>query len=129
MIFFIIAAGFGVLWASKKGHINLSYLLGPCGFKQRYHLPCPGCGWTHAAEMFVTGYFWQAFLIQPAAGLFCTVSAIAAIFALHCAVFGIDFGLLQRIFCSKSVSILLITACIVIAAGWIVNLIRTVLER
>jgi hypothetical protein len=78
--------------------------------------------------MFVTGHIFKAFWIQPAAGLFCTVSLFAAIFALHCAVFGIDFGILQRVFCSKSVSILLITMCVVIIAGWMVTLTRTFLE-
>lgn len=128
-VFCLIAAGFGVLWASEKEYINLTYLLGVCGFKQRFHLPCPGCGWTHAAQLFATGHFLKALWIQPAAGLFCAVSWIAAVFALHCAVFGIDFGLLKRIFCSKSVCILLITACVVIVAGWIVTLIRAILEN
>ncbi|MHC4291646.1 MAG: DUF2752 domain-containing protein [Planctomycetota bacterium] len=127
-VFFVVAVGFGLLWASSNGYINLSNWFGVCGFKQRFGLPCPGCGWTHAAEMFVTGHPLKALIIQPAAGVFCLVFLLAAIFALHCAVFGIDFGFLQRFFCSKNVCFLLVVACFVIIAGWMVNLIRTVLE-
>jgi hypothetical protein len=128
-VFVAIVSGFALLWASEKGYINLSYLFGTCGFKQRFGLPCPGCGWTHAAQLFATGHLLKAFWIQPAAGLFCAAVSVAAIFALHCAIFGIDFGLTRRIFCSKSMGILLAAACIVIIAGWIVTLIRTVLEN
>ncbi|MEN8127533.1 MAG: DUF2752 domain-containing protein [Planctomycetota bacterium] len=128
-IFIFIVGGFGLLWASERGHINLSFWFGVCGFKQRFGLPCPGCGWTHAAEMFVTGHLLEAFRIQPAAGFFCVVLILTAIFALHCAVFGINFRFLQRIFCPKGVCFLLLAGCFVILAGWVVNLIRTILEN
>jgi hypothetical protein len=128
-VFCLIAMGFALIWSSQRGYINLTYWLGVCGFKQRFGLPCPGCGWTHAAQLFVTGHFFQAFRCQPAAGLFCVVSSMVAIFALHCAVFGIDFGLLQRLFNAKGVRIGLITACLVIIVGWLVTLIRTILEN
>ncbi|MCD6175971.1 MAG: DUF2752 domain-containing protein [Planctomycetes bacterium] len=128
-VFLVIMAGFYLLRASSKGNVNMSYWFGVCGFKQRFGLPCPGCGWTHAAEMFVAGHFIQAFTIQPAAAFFCIVLSLAAIFALHCAILGIDSRLLQRIFSSKGVSVLLVVACIVILAGWMVNLIRTILEN
>ena len=128
-VFLVIIAGFYLLRVSSKGGVNLSYWFGVCGFKQRFGLPCPGCGWTHAAEMFVAGHFLQAFTIQPAAAFFCVVLSLAAIFALHCAVFGINSRLLQRIFSSKGGSVLLIAACVVILAGWLVNLIRAILEN
>jgi hypothetical protein len=128
-VFCLSFGGFALIWASQRGYINLTYWLGVCGFKQRTGLPCPGCGWTHAAQLFVTGHFFKAFWWQPAAGLFCTVSALTAIFALHCAVFGIDFGLLQRLCGAKSVRVGLITACVVIIAGWLVTLTRAILEN
>ena len=127
-IFAVITAGFGLLWASANGHINLTYWFGICGFKQRFGLPCPGCGWTHAAQLFVTGHPLKAFILQPAAGFFCVVFLLTAIFALHCAFFGINSLFLQRIFCQKSVCFLLVAACFIIVAGWMVNLIRTILE-
>jgi hypothetical protein len=128
-VFLVILAVFYLLRASSRGNVNMSYWFGVCGFKQRFDLPCPGCGWTHAAEMFVTGHFLQAFRTQAAAGFFCVVFSLAAVFALHCAVFGIDFRLLQRFFSSKGVGVMLAVACVVILAGWMVNLIRTILEN
>ena len=129
VIFCVVAAGIAVLWAAAKGYIQLGPLLGGCGFKQRFGLPCPGCSWTHAAQAFLTGHIFQAFCIQPAAGVFCVVLVFVAVFALHCAVFGINFGFLRRLFKSTSgISILLISVAIVILAGWAVTLIRSILE-
>jgi len=128
-VFFLIASGFGLIWSSQRGYINLTYWLGVCGFKQRFGLPCPGCGWTHAAQLFVTGHFFKAFYLQPAAAFFCLVSSLIALFALHCAAFGIDFGLLQRLFRAKCVRMMVITACVVIILGWLVVLTRTILEN
>ena len=127
-IFILIVVGFGILWASNRGYINLSYWFGICGFKQRFNLPCPGCGWTHAAEMFVTGHLLEAFRTQPAAAFFCVVLSVTAVFALHSAVFGINSRFIQCIFCSKGVCLLSICGFLVILVGWAVNLIRTILE-
>jgi hypothetical protein len=71
----------------------------------------------------------QAFKTQPAAAFFCVVLSLAAIFALHFAIFGINSRLLKRIFSSKGGAVLLVAACVVIFAGWLVNLIRTILEN
>lgn len=129
-IFLTIVAGFALLWASAENRfIDLRYWFGVCGFKQRFHLPCPGCGWTHAAQMFVTGHFLKAFRLQPAAGFFCVVLSFVALFALHGAIFGINFRVLRRIFKPKGVGVLLASACVVILAGWMVNLIRAILEN
>jgi len=130
IVFCAAMAGMAVLWASGKGYIHLGPLLGVCGFKQRFGLPCPGCGWTHAGQAFFTGHIWEALLIQPAAWVFCVVLVFVALFTLHCAVFGIDFGFLRRLFKSTSgISILFISAVVVILAGWAVTLIRSILEN
>ncbi len=69
-------------------------------------------------------------MIQPAAAFFCIVAVIAALFALHRAVFGINFGFLKNLFGSTAgISLLLISAIIVILAGWVVTLIRAILEN
>ena len=125
----VITAGFALLWISECGFVDLAYWFGDCGFQQRFDLPCPGCGWTHAAQAFVTGHFLRAFIIQPAAAFFCVVLSLAAIFALHLAVFGINSRLLKRIFGSKNTAVLLVSACVVVLAGWLVNLVRTILEN
>lgn len=128
-LFLVISAGFGLLWASGQGYIELSRWLGVCGFKQRFGLPCPGCGWTHAAQRFVQGHPVEAFVIQPAATLFCVFAVTAAILALHYAIFGIHFNFLHSLFQSTGVGILLIVAILVIFGGWIVTLLRTILEN
>ena len=130
IVFCVIIAGAVCLWASAKGYVRLGPLLGVCGFKQRFGLPCPGCGWTHAGRAFFTGHILEAFWIQPAATVFCVVVVFVAIFALHCTVFGIDFGFLKRLFNSASgISILLLSAVVVILGGWAVTLIRSILEN
>ena len=129
VVFLVIVGGFCLLRASSHGSVDLSYWFGVCGFKQRFGLPCPGCGWTHAAERFVMGDLVQAFTIQPAAAFFCVVLSLTAIFALHLAVFGINSRFLQRVFSSKGITFLLIVGFIVILAGWLVNLVRAILEN
>lgn len=129
MIFLAVAGVFAVLWAAGSGYIELRMLFGVCGFKQRFGLPCPGCGWTHAAQAFVTGRFVEAFLTQPAAALFCVLAVVAAFFSLLFAVFGVDFGLPKRIFAPAGTKLLLIAAAVVVMVGWIFSLARTILEN
>lgn len=129
-VFCVLSTGIGILWAASKDHIDLKFWFGICGFKQRFGLPCPGCGWTHAAQAFFTGHIPEAFIIQPAAGFFCVVVVFIAFFALHCAIFGIDFGFLRSLFGSTAgISILLISTIVVILAGWVVTLTRSILEN
>lgn len=125
-----IAVGAAVLWASANGYINLKFWLGVCGFKQRFGLPCPGCGWTHAGQAFFSGHPILAFMIQPAAAFFCVVAVLTALFALHCAVFGINFDFPRSLLGStKNIGILLILTIVVILAGWAVTLTRAILEN
>ena len=91
-VLLIIAAGFYFLWASAHGYINPSYVLGICGFKQQYQLPCPGCGITTSAIQFVTGHVLKSFYIQPAGAILCITALIIGIFSFIMAVFGVDFG-------------------------------------
>lgn len=128
-IFFAVITGFGLLWTAAEGYLDLSRWVGICGFKQRYGLPCPGCGWTHAAQAFVQGRILEAFLIQPAAFVFCLAAVITAFFALLYALFGIKFHSLERLLSFTNIRNLIIAGILVITAGWIVTLIRTVFEN
>lgn len=129
IIFAAVAGGFAILWLAEKGYFELGFVLGVCGFKQRFGLPCPGCGWTHAAQQFITGHPLQAFVTQPAAALFTCMAAMVALFSLLYAVFGVDFRLRERVFRSRMGKLLLIAAIIVVLAGWITTLARTILEN
>lgn len=113
------------LWLAEKGIIHPQSVLGVCGFKQRYGLPCPGCGWTHSAQAFVTGDIRRSFVLQPAAMVFCVVSVIAWILALHTALFGIHFRLWQVLLNPRFWKYVLICSGVVILLGWVATLIRT----
>ncbi|NLW83818.1 MAG: DUF2752 domain-containing protein [Phycisphaerae bacterium] len=125
-VFLAVCGAWAVLWLSANEHLNLRFWLGICGFKQRYGLPCPGCGWTHAGQLFATGHPVQAFFTQPAAAFFCAAGVAAAIYALLMAVFGIDFGFPRRLLTAVGVKWLVIGAILVLLAGWAVVLVRTI---
>jgi hypothetical protein len=122
-----LSVGGGTLWLSARGVIDLGFWLGVCGFKQRFGLPCPGCGWTHAAQMFVTGHPIEAFIHQPAATFFCVVGVLTGFYALLIAVIGIDFGFPRRLTAAVGAKTLVLTAVIVLLAGWAVTLLRVIL--
>jgi len=124
VIFFAVAAFFGSAWLAAQGKINLGWWLGPCGFKQRYGLPCPTCGMTTATLAFAQGKIWEAFYIQPAAALLCCILVVIALLAFFTAVFGVYFVFLKRFFAEVKVNYLILGLIIIIAAGWAVTLTR-----
>jgi hypothetical protein len=123
-IFLGIACAFILLWLGEHGTIQFRYIFGVCGFKQRFGLPCPGCGWTHAAQAFTAGDLIRAFWIQPAAAVFCGVAILTAILALHTAVFGIHSGLQQLLIRLRFWKYVIIGSCVVILLSWLVTLAR-----
>lgn len=124
-----IFAFFGILRLAENGSIRPGYLLGVCGFKQRYGLPCPGCGWTHSAQAFAAGDVVRSFVLQPAAAVFCGLLVIIAILALHTLIFGIYSRLLRALTSSRFWKYSLIGLGIVILLGWIVTLARALAAR
>jgi hypothetical protein len=128
LIVLALAGGGAILWLAGRGHIDLGFWLGVCGFKQRFGLPCPGCGWTHAGQAFLAGHPIQAFMIQPAAAFFCVAGVVTGIFALLVVVFGIEFGFLRRLFRAVGIKTLVLSAVIVLLAGWAVTLLRAILQ-
>ena len=126
IIFVMIAGCFIVLWASGRGLIDLSPYIGICGFKQRFQLPCPGCGWTHAAEAFVGGRITEAFYTQPAAAVFCCIALCMCFFSLHIGLFGIDSMFLKRLLNGRLVGFVVLFSAIIILCGWAVTLARAI---
>jgi hypothetical protein len=120
---------FGVLRLAENGSIRPGYLLGVCGFKQRYGLPCPGCGWTHSAQAFAAGDVVRSFVLQPAAAVFCGLSAIIAILALHTLIFGIHSQLRRVITSGRFWKYGLIGSGVIILLGWVVTLARALAAR
>jgi len=115
---------FGLLWLAANDKINIGLLLGPCGFKQKYGLPCPTCGMTTSALAFAQGKIFESFYIQPAAALLCSIGAVVAFWAFLIAVFGIYFGFLERFFAEVKVKHIILALIIIIASGWAVTLAR-----
>lgn len=105
-------------------HIDMGRWLGPCGFKQRTGLPCPTCGVTTATLAFAQGRILEAFDIQPACGLLCSVMVIAAFMAFIIAVFGVYFRFIERFFKEVKLRYMILALIIIIAAGWAVTLAR-----
>ena len=127
LVFLGVAASVGLLWLAANGKIGAGRWLAPCGFKQRYGLPCPTCGVTTSAFAFVRGELFGrngAFYIQPAAGLICCIVVIAGVLAFLVAVFGVYCGAFERFFAEIKVKHIVLALLVIIAAGWAVTLAR-----
>lgn len=124
----IVCLGIIVFFAvfALAGHykVDMGRWLGYCGFKQRYGLPCPGCGMTTATLAFAQGRIVEAFYIQPACGFLCSVLVITAFLAFIIAVFGIYFRFIERFFKEVKLWRLILALIIIIVAGWAVTMIR-----
>jgi len=124
-----VIAFFGLFWFVGRYKIDMGWWFGYCGFKQRFDLPCPTCGMTTAVLAFAEGKIFEAFYIQPAAGLLCCVLVVAAFLALLVAVFGVRFGFLERFFARVKIVYVIAALLIIIAAGWAVTLTRALAEK
>jgi hypothetical protein len=106
--------------------IDLDKLFGPCGFKQRYNLPCPTCGMTTSAVEFAKGNVFNAVYIQPAAGVLCWFAVIAAVLAFITIVFGLYFRFISLLIETLKIKYTILVLLIVIAGGWAVTLARAI---
>ena len=119
-----IVAFFGVFAAAGHYQVNMGRWLGYCGFQQSTGLPCPTCGMTTATLTFAQGKIFEAFYIQPAGGLLCSVMVVVALLAFVVAVSGIYFHFIQRFFAEVKTRYIILALFFVIAAGWAVTLAR-----
>ncbi len=124
VVFLVIAGIFGIFALAANGKLNLGWWLGPCGFKQRWQLPCPTCGMTSSALAFSDGKIIEAFYIQPAAGLLCCILVVTAFLTLFTAAFGVYFEFIKRFFAKVKIRYIILALMVVIAAGWAVTLAR-----
>jgi len=120
----VIAALFAVPALAATGVIDIGLLLGPCGFKQRYNLPCPTCGMTTSVVAFVRGNIFESFYIQPAAAATCTALVVVAFFAFISAVFGVYFCFIKQLISKVRVAYVLLALMAIIGAAWAVTLAR-----
>jgi hypothetical protein len=127
VVFFVIAGSFVALWL--VAHYDITLYPFPCGFKQRFGLPCPTCGFTHAVLYFAQGKIIDSFYAQPAAGLFCALAAVVAFFAFLVAVFGLYSPALERRIVSLKLRYILAALGLVLVAGWAFTLLKTLAEH
>ncbi|MBA7471485.1 hypothetical protein ES707_06791 [subsurface metagenome] len=124
IVFLVIISVFVFFFAWANGWINISRFIDPCGFKQRFSLPCPTCGMTTAALAFVSGRIFEAFYIQPAAAVLCAVTGVIAVPAFLIAVFGLNCGFVDKTFARCKVRYIVLTIIVIILGGWAVTMAR-----
>ena len=120
---------FCLLGLDAVGKVDIGLLLGPCGFKLDYGLPCPGCEITTAAVAFVQGKIFRSFYIQPAGALLCCILLFGGFSAFLTAVFGVYLRFLKCFFEEVKVRYIVLTVIIIIIAGWAVTLARAIAEK
>ena len=120
---------FAVFALAGHYNINMGRFIGYCGFKQSTGLPCPTCGMTTATLAFAQGRIFEAFYIQPAGGLLCSVLVIIAVLAFIIAVFGVYFRFIERFFSEVKPLYMVLALIIIIAAGWAVTLARAIAAK
>jgi hypothetical protein len=123
------AAFFGVFALAGYYNIDMGRFLGYCGLKQRTGFPCPTCGMTTATLAFAQGKVLEAFYIQPACALLCSVVVAAALVALVVAVSGLYFRFIERFFAQIKLKYMILALIIIVAAGWAVTLGRALAAR
>jgi hypothetical protein len=124
LVLSVVVISFELFWLAANAKIDIGLLINPCGFKQRYGLPCPTCGMTTSALTFVQGKIFESFYIQPAAALLCCIMVVVAFLAFLIAVFGVYFVFLRRFFTEVKIKHIILALIVIIAAGWAVTLAR-----
>lgn len=107
-------------------HYKIQLYPYPCGFKQIYGLPCPGCGITTSALAFAQGRIFEAFYIQPAAAFLCCIMVIAVFLAFIMAVFGVNLMVLKKFFAKLKIKYIIFALFVIFMCGWAVTLSRAI---
>jgi len=128
VILAVVSSLFVTLYLGASGVIDIGMLVGPCGFKQRFAVPCPTCGVTTSALAFVQGRIFEAFYIQPAGALLCCLGVVVWVLALLAGVFGVCFDLVNRFLAEVKVRYVILIILIVFGAAWTVTLARALAE-
>jgi len=124
-----ITAFFGVFAVAGHHQADMGRWLGYCGFQQTTGLPCPTCGMTTATLAFAQGRIFEAFYIQPAGGLLCSVMVVVAVVALGVAVSGVYFRFIERFFVEIKLRYMILALFFVLTAGWAVTLARALAAK
>jgi len=126
IIFIALSAFFGFFAIAAHYHVDMGSRLGRCGFKQMYGLPCPTCGYTTATIAFSQGKIIDAFDIQPACALICSIFVVIGIISFIIAIFGVNFRFISRFFDEVKIRHIIFSLIVIITSGWAVTLARAV---
>ncbi|MBP8305168.1 MAG: DUF2752 domain-containing protein [Phycisphaerae bacterium] len=121
-----IVVGFLSLGLAQRLGFDFGTWFGPCGFKQRYGLPCPTCGMTTSVLAFARGDPARSFSTQPCAGLMCSALAGGAVLLLWVAACGRCPGPVARFWARLGLLHVLLVLALIVAAGWIWTLVRAI---
>ena len=124
LVLSVVVISFGLFWLAANAKIDMGLLINPCGFKQRYGLPCPTCGMTTSVLTFVQGKIFESFYIQPVAALRGGIRVVVAFMGFSIAVFGVFFFFLRRFFTEVKIKHIILALIVIIAAGGAVTLAR-----
>jgi len=124
-----IAATFGLFAMIGHYKIDIGRWLMPCGFKQRFGLPCPTCGMITSLLAFSQGKVFEAFYTQPAGALLYSIMAVVAFLALFTAIFGVYFEFIRSFFAKVKIRYIIVALLVIVAAGWAVTLARALAAR
>lgn len=119
-----VTAYFAAFALAGRNDVDIGRYVGYCGFRQRTNLPCPTCGMTTATLAFARGNIWEAFQIQPAAGMLYSAAVIAAVIGLLIGVSGLYPNLLERTFRELKLGHVILALAVILACGWAVTLAR-----
>ena len=122
-IFIAIVSIFAVFFVCEAGMIKL-VPQGGCAFYRNVGIPCPTCYWTRAMEDFVKFRTTKALKVQPAATICYIILVFVAFFSLLSAILGVNFVFLPSIRLWR-IDYIAITAAIIVLAGWIITIFRT----
>ena len=129
VVFIFIAGLFYFLWLAGAGEIDIDRWVNPCGFEQKYGLPCPTCFVTRAAIKFIRGNVLDAFYIQPAGAFISFVLLVTAFLAFIASAFGVYFSFLKVFRAQLKIKYVILALVIVIAGGWAVTFSRAIINR
>lgn len=124
VVFLVITGVFVFLAAAAGGWVDPAQILGPCGFKQSFGVPCIGCYITRSGILFVSGRIFKAFYLQPAGAAFCCLAVPTAIYSLLIAVFGVNFKFLQSRVSRRTILFTVLVGGLILLCGWAVTLAR-----
>jgi hypothetical protein len=123
-----ISGLFVFLRLSADNKMDIGKWLGPCGFERKYGLPCPTCGITTSALVFVKGRILESFYIQPAGAFLCCILVVSLFLSFLTAFFGIYFSFVKRLFTEVKLRVIVFVFILILAGGWAVTLARALVS-